>query len=83
MKLVINSTENIVSIEGIPCRQWIAESIDGVQPSIESHVYTRLLMLPASFKVDDPHLISLVGPHPPNEHDLRDPVTDLDDVSFD
>lgn len=78
MKLEIESTSEIVAIEGIPCRKWNVLSIDWLTYPIESHVFTRLLLLPKTLMIEDPHIMNLSGPYPPKQSDLPSPALELD-----
>ena len=80
MKLSIESTSEIVAIEGIPCRKWIINQINGKDPSIESYIFSRLIMVPQTLMIEDEHIMSLTGPKPPNKGDLRDHVPELADT---
>jgi hypothetical protein len=83
MKLEIESTSEIVAIESIPCRKWNVTSINGRPPESEAHIYTRLLMLPKTLMIEDEHIMSLNGPHPPTQTTLASPAPELDDTICD
>ena len=72
MKIVMESTCEIVAIQGVPCRKWLIETIDGVKPDMESFVYTRMLAIDPDMIIEDPNVYLLDGPNPPgiNEVDL-------------
>ena len=83
MKLEIESTSEIVAIDGVPCRKWNVKTIDGLSYDIESHVFTRLLLLPKALMIEDPHIMNLSGPYPPKQSDLPSPAPELEDTAAD
>ncbi len=80
MKLEIQSTADIVAIDGVPCRKWDVLSVDGVPDLMGSAIFTRLLLLPKALKIDDPTIMNLDGPYPPKQSDLPAPAPELDDT---
>jgi hypothetical protein len=80
MKLEIESTAEIVAIDGVPCRKWSVLRIDGAPIPSGSAVFTRLLMLPKSLEINDPTIMTLDGPYPPKQSDLPEPAPELDDA---
>jgi hypothetical protein len=83
MKLEIQSTADIVAIDGVPCRKWEVLAIDGVPDLTGSAVFTRLLILPKSLEINDPTIMNLDGPYPPKQSDLTAPAPELDDTLAD
>lgn len=80
VKLEIESTAEIVAIEGIPCRKWNVKTIDGRTYDNAAQVFTRLLLLPKTLMIEDPDIILLSGPYPPKQSDLPAPSPELDDT---
>lgn len=80
MKLEIESTAEIVAIDGVPLRKWSVLSIDGTPDLSGSAVFTRLLLFPKSLEINDPTIMNLDGPYPPKQSDLPSPAPELDDT---
>jgi hypothetical protein len=80
VKLEIESTTEIVAIAGVQCRKWSVLCIDGTPDLSGAAVFTRLLMLPNSLEINDPTIMNLDGPYPPNQSDLPAPAPELDDT---
>jgi hypothetical protein len=80
VKLEIESTAEIVAIDGVPCRKWSILRIDGTPDLSGAAVFTRLLMLPKSLEINDPTITNLDGPYPPTQSDLPAPAPELDDT---
>jgi len=77
MILEIESTAEIVAIEGVPCRKWKVRSVDNKIPGIESFVFTRLMLIDQDIEIDDPHIIHLDGPYPPHPAEFGDALQEL------
>lgn len=73
----MQSTCEIVAIHGVPCRRWTIETINGIQPDMESYVYTRLLEIDPDFDATDENVYLLDGPNPPSLSDFPR-VPDID-----
>jgi hypothetical protein len=71
MKITMESTCEIVSVHGVPCRTWAIETIDGVKPEMESFVYTRMLAIDPDIVVDDPNVYLLDGANPPSADEVQ------------
>ena len=77
VKLEIESTDEIVAIDRVPCRKWSVLCIDGTPDLSGAAVFTRLLMLPKSLEINDPTIMNLDGPYPPKQSDLPAPAPEL------
>ena len=71
MKITMQSTCEIVTVHGVPCRTWIIETINDVKPEMESFVYTRMLAIDPDIVVDDPNVYLLDGPNPPSADEVQ------------
>lgn len=74
MKIEMQSTRQIVAIQGVPCRKWKVDRVDGIVPVIESHVFTRMLAIDADIEIDDHHVYLLDGPEPPSLSDFPNAI---------
>ena len=70
MILEIESTSDIVAIEGIPCRKWKVLKLDGGDPGPDGFIFTRLLLIDQDIEINDPHIMVLDGPNPPHAADI-------------
>lgn len=70
MLLEIESTADIVAIEGIPCRKWKVIKLDDDDPGRDSFVFTRLLLIDKTIPIACPHIMIVDGPNPPNASDI-------------
>lgn len=77
MILEVESTADIVSIEGIPCRKWKVLTLNGGDAGRDGFVFTRLLLIDQDIEINDPHIMVLDGPNPPHAADIAEALGTL------
>lgn len=64
MRIAMESTADVVLIEGVPCRKWNVREING-HVCDRSFLYSRLITADPDIDLSDDHVVLLANHEPP------------------
>jgi hypothetical protein len=70
MLIEMESTGEVVVIQGCPCRVWNIKRLNGIEPQSESVVFTRMLVVDPKMDLADDHVVLLDGWKPPTAEEF-------------